>query len=122
MHRQNFLSSPGQRLEPPINLLVSTLTLTVNEHAVHLGEAGLGNQLSLPVLESTAVVPVGNDDWISTLVIVCRGRPKDGYGYEDAVGVLKRVVAVVPRCAVLSRPESVCESFLGSNWTLRHAV
>ena len=75
--------------------------LAVDEVVVrgHAGRAAGGEHV-LDQIKVRAVVPVGEHDGAEIDVVLGLGRAVDDNGADDAAGVLRRVVGVVPGCAV----------------------
>lgn len=68
------------------------------------------------------MTPVTEEEWIECNIIIRRAGSVESYRASKAISVLQRVVAVIPRCAILGDVERISKAVAVSNWALRYAV
>ena len=79
-------------------------------------------KLDRKVLESAVVAPITKQERVQGDVEVSRRRAVEGDGTSETIGVLKRVMAVIPRGAILRDIELVCVAIAGCNGALRDGI
>ena len=78
--------------------------------------------LTVESVEGSVVNPVSHQDGTNVNVPFITGRPMNDKRPRNAIGILKREMAVIPRVPVLGRVESVSVLLAKSNGTLRDSV
>jgi len=68
------------------------------------------------------VTPVTKQVRVKSNIVIAWAGSMEGYWAGKAIGILERVMTVVPRSTVLSDPEFVCERISWSNGTLSDSV
>ena len=79
-------------------------------------------KLCCKVLESTVVTPVTKKEWRECNIIIGRAGSVESHRARKAIRVLQRVVAMIPRCAILGDIKGIGKAVAASNWALRYAV
>lgn len=74
------------------------------------------------IFKSTIVTPVAKQERCNCHVIICGARTMESHGACEAVWILERVVAMIPRCTILSDSELVGETVPRSNWALGDSI
>ena len=68
------------------------------------------------------MTPVTEEERRECNIIIRRAGPVKSHRASEAIRVLQRIVAMIPRCAILGDIECISEAVAGSNWALRYAV
>ena len=64
--------------------------------------------------------PISEYNWVPGYIPVCTLRTMDKQRSVETVGVLKRIVAVIPRCSILIRLKTVGKGIACSDRALSH--
>ena len=80
------------------------------------------SELRAVVFESTVVTPVAEEIGVKGNVKVVRVGTMECDWAGETIGVLERIMAVIPRCAVLCNAELVREVIFGGNGALCDSV
>ena len=96
------------------------VTFAIQYHRLHLDRRAA--KLCCIVLESTVVTPVTEEEWFECNVIIRGAGSVESHRTSKTISVLQRVVAMIPRCAILGNIEYISKAVAVSNWALRYAV
>ena len=74
------------------------------------------------ILECTVVAPVTEHEGLHCFIVIRCGWPMESKRPCKSIGILGRVMTMIPRCAILRDFELVCELIIRCDWALRYRV